>query len=432
MATILPDPPSPTDSEPARPYPGSEPLVFPGGRDRSIPISALDLGRILLDQPGLAPAERLGLQRFERLLADILHQSFHSWLNELKDRYAPIDPDGFEDGRRYRVGRLDETTDDEFLNSFEAALIRANYQKLNSGHLQAAVAAPNGIGLDYTPNFAMFEHLNVYVRGRCQLRRKLRLYKNFFRPEDRTFEAYRRVVIVLKFVPGAVLDDYMRSDVVYLRMYRDVPFAEMDLHLPEQGTRIRMRWFDRAQIASPLVTGLPALAMKVVGTLGLGFSPLFLATLLAIPVGAGIKSFFGFRQTKSRYLHFMIRHLYYLTQANNSSVIARLIDSAEEEEFKEALLAYFLLLRVGADDPPWEPERLDREVETFLKDHLQIDTDFEINDAVAKLRRLGLIHERGDGRLTAVGLDQALVRLDDQWDNLYNYANRRVRTEDSC
>lgn len=38
----------------------------------------------------------------------------------------------------------------------------------------------------------------------------------------------------------------------------------------------------------------------------------------------------------------MIRHLYYLSLANNASVVNRVVDSAEEE-VKEILLAYFLL-----------------------------------------------------------------------------------------
>jgi hypothetical protein len=29
------------------------------------------------------------------------------------------------------------------------------------------------------------------------------------------------------------------------------------MHLPEQGTKVRMRWIDKAQIASPLVVGSP-------------------------------------------------------------------------------------------------------------------------------------------------------------------------------
>ena len=55
----------------------------------------------------------------------------------------------------------------------------------------------------------------------------------------------------------------------------------------------------------------------------------------------------------------MIRSLYYQTLANNASVLTRLVDTAEDEEYKETLLAYFFLWRVGdgCEDPrqatPW-------------------------------------------------------------------------------
>ena len=78
-------------------------------------------------------------------------------------------------------------------------------------------------------------------------------------------DAYQRLVIALKFKPDTKFDPFVRSDVVYLRMFKDVPHVDMEMHLPEQGTKVRMRWIDKAQIASPLVVGIPTLAFKIMG-----------------------------------------------------------------------------------------------------------------------------------------------------------------------
>lgn len=401
---------------------GSEPPIFPQGKDRSIPISVRDLNLLLLELPGWTPEQLRQLEQLQHLLAALLHFEFHLWLDRLKDLYSHLDPDGVEDCRSHRPRRLDESADEDFLKAFEATLIKANYQKLDLVHIQRAVSAPNGFGLNYTPNFEIFEHLNVYVRGRCRIHRKLRDITTLFRLRERQYDAYHRVVVLLKFKPGTQLDEYIRDDVVYLRFYRDVPFAEMDLHLPEQGTKVRMRWLDKAQIASPLITGLPTLAMKLLSAgIFASLSPFALASLLAIPVGASLKSFFGFQNTKKRHLHFMIRHLYYLTLANNSSVLARLIDSAEEEEYKETILAYCLLARhrVGPDSPPLDHAELDQKVERFLLEQLQIETDFEIQDAWNKLVRLGLADRDPQGRLRALPLGEALPTLDARWDALF-------------
>jgi len=396
------------------------------GRDRSIPIRTGDLARLLLAEPGLSPADREGLARLVRLLGAVFHYEFYAWLTELKELYAPIDPDsdcvpvpGFS---RPATDADDET----FLGAFEAALVKANYRKLEFKVLEQAIAAPNELGLNYVPDLKLFEHLRVYVRGRGRIDRTIRTIKTRFLKRTLTHDAYRRVVILLKFKPSTGLGDYVRSDVVYLRMFRDVPHAEMDMHLPEQGTKIRMPWIDRIQVASPLMIGLPTLAAKAIFTSML-VSPWALPILLSGPIGAGVKSFFGFQRTKQKYLAKMIRHLYYLTLANNSSVINRLVDSAEEEEFKEALLGYYFLW-AGRDDPePWDSRRLDARIEAYLRKQSCGDVDFEIGDALAKLHRLGLIRRDPQDHLEAVPIDVALGILDGQWDDYFRYNPRGDR-----
>ena len=54
-------------------------------------------------------------------------------------------------------------------------------------------------------------------------------------------DAYQRLIIVLKFREGLELGPFVRSDVIYLRMFKDVPHVDMEMHLPEQGTKVKMR-----------------------------------------------------------------------------------------------------------------------------------------------------------------------------------------------
>ena len=236
-------------------------------------------------------------------------------------------------------------------------------------------------------------------------------------------DAYQRLIIVLKFREGVDFGPFVRSDVIYLRMFKDVPHVDMEMHLPEQGTKVKMRWVDKAQIASPLAMGVPTLAFKLLGvwSAALG-NPLVLAPLMIAPISAGVNSFFGFQRTKSKHLSSMIRNLYYLTMANNSSVLTRLIDSAEEEEYKETMLAYFFLWRRIAEPEAWSSMQLDRHVEAFLKEISGLEINFEISDALRKLFRLGLARRDSTGRLHAIPIEEALVVLDRLWDNTFRYA----------
>ena len=272
------------------------------------------------------------------------------------------------------------------------------------------------------PDFTQFEHLRIFARGYTQISRVFRSATTKFRRRTMLLDAYQRLIIVLKFREGLDLGPYIRSDVVYLRMFKDVPHVDMEMHLPEQGTQVRMRWIDKAQIASPVVMGLPTLAMKLLGFLAATSNPMLLAPLLAVPVTAGMNSFFGFHRAKHKHLSSMIRSLYYLTLANNGSVLNRLVNSAEEEEYKETMLAYFFLWRRLGRAEEWTMDQLDAHIESFLKSVSGVEIDFEISDALGKLFRLGLARRDVQGRLHAVPIDQALIALDRHWDNTFVYA----------
>jgi hypothetical protein len=391
-------------------------------RERAMPIRPGDLTRLLIAQPGLSAEDRDHLAKLGPLLGAIFHNELFVRLRELKELYSPLDPDSdyikLPEHSRVR----DQNSDEEFLVPFEATLEKANYTKLDLAVIQKAIEAPNEVGLTYVPNFDLFEHLRIYARGYTQIGRVYRGPKTRFRKRTVLLDAYQRLIIALKFHEGLDLGPFVRSDVVYLRMFKDVPHVDMEMHLPEQGTKVKMRWIDKAQIASPMAMGLPTLALKAFGMLGAAaLSPMALVPLVAVPVSAGVNSFFGFQRAKQKHLSSMIRSLYYLTLANNGSVLNRLVDSAEEEEYKETLLAYFFLWRRLDQAEIWTMDQLDSQIEAFLKSVSGIEINFEIADALGKLFRLGLARRDNQGSLHAVPIETALTKLDDLWDNLFTY-----------
>ncbi len=396
--------------------------------ERAIPIRTADLVRLLAAEADLSPSDRMAFLQFSRLLGSVFHHEYYDWLTTLKDLYSPLDPDSDCVTTAKGSTAFTEDADENFLKPFEAALIRANYRPLNLEVVAKAISAPNELGLNYQPDFSIFEHLSIYVRGRTKVSRFIRTVRTRFKKREIIHDGYSRMVVVIKFRPGTKsLDQYARCDVIYLRLFKDVPHVDMEMHLPEQGTKVKMRWIDKAQIASPVLTGIPMLFLKV---LSFATNPMAYGILVA-PFTAGMNSFFGFQRAKQKHLAFMIRHLYYLTLANNASVINRLVDSAEEEDFKEALLAYYFLWRGREDTEPWYPERLDHIVEVFLKEHTGRDIDFEISDAVRKLLKFGLAHQETNGTYSATPIVTAMERLDEQWDNIFRFHKVKPKTNET-
>jgi hypothetical protein len=111
-------------------------------------------------------------------------------------------------------------------------------------------------------------------------------------------------------------------------------------------------------------------------------------------------------------------NLYFRNLDNDAGVFHHLLDAAEEEEVKEAVLAYHFLRNA---ERPLTAEELDGRIEGWFADKWDATFDFEVDDGVGKLRRLELVEEDGQGRLSAVTLDEAKRRLDETWDNLFTY-----------
>ena len=96
-----------------------------------------------------------------------------------------------------------------------------------------------------------------------------------------------------------------------------------------------------------------------------------------------------------------------------------IVDLAEEQEVKEALLAY-AFLHTG-NDKQYNQESLDDAIEDWLRENFGFDVDFEVDDALGKLEEMRLLLKESDGHLSVTPIDEALSILDDYWDNIYDY-----------
>ncbi len=102
-------------------------------------------------------------------------------------------------------------------------------------------------------------------------------------------------------------------------------------------------------------------------------------------------------------------------------MLTRLVDSAEDEEYKEAMLAYFFLWKAACHEKAWNVERLDAHIEAFLKEKTGVSINFEVSDALTKLYRLGLAHRDAQGNIHPTPIDQSLQALDRRWDDTFFY-----------
>jgi hypothetical protein len=89
-----------------------------------------------------------------------------------------------------------------------------------------------------------------------------------------------------------------------------------------------------------------------------------------------------FKNRKIKFMKALSDNLYFKNLDNNTGVFHHLADTAEEEEFKEAILAYYFLLTSDRDLTTTE---LDETIERWFESRHNCIVNFEIEDALRKL-----------------------------------------------
>lgn len=380
-----------------------------------------------LSENALSETDQRLFQQIVRLLQSIYHFEFHQKLEALKDAYAPLNP-----SRDTRI-LFPEASSDTLLEKLDSLLNDANYDKLSEEKLQRAMQESSLFNLQLHVNFDDFEEVAFYTRGESSRREQVPRFMGLF-PREVLFHSYDRVVLFIRFSKSLAPNDFNQPGSTILKLFQNVPTDDVEMLFP--NTRLGMRAIDK------LILGVPAvIGGGIVLTSKMGASLILLASLLGFYVGlrsepvqldqaallavlaalAGFGSFIWrqFTKFKTRKLGFMQRlmeNLYFRNLDNNAGVFHRLVDDAEEEECKEAMIAYYFLL---TRKEIRSTSLLDNAIENWFRSEWQANIDFEVNDALNKLRDLKLVATDAEGKLTATELGAARAILDRRWDDYF-------------
>ena len=409
--------------------------------ERFIPFRRTSIVTMCADD--LPEQERASFLAFTELLASLLHQEFRTRLEALKDTYQPFNPN--TDTRTLvELGPAErEAAEQRLVDELTALAEDANFERISTDDLDRAFTEESLVKVRLEADFDDFEQVVFYRRGERArseevkelfgLRRRTLRFTDYpkvlvyVRFKDAAhFEAQGRAVDKLPFTPGSTI----------IKLFQDVPRADLEMLFP--NAQVRMRPVDKLLIGVPaVVSGVIVVVTKLIASLipvllllafwlGVRREPVELNQGQLVALGAALAAFGGFlvrqySKFKNRKIQFMkalSENLYFRNLDNDVGVFHHLLDAAEEEEVKEAVLAYHFLRTAGR---PLTPAELDRRIEDWFSRRWEAPFDFEVNDGVGKLRRLRLVEDDAQGRLTAVTLDEAKRRLDQIWDDLFAY-----------
>lgn len=223
---------------------------------------------------------------------------------------------------------------------------------------------------------------------------------------------------------------------IHVKLFQHIPLADLEIIFPDK--KIRMKPFDKFMLGFLGLIGLIVGFVK-----GMDSGKGAIAVVFGVLAVLAMKTITRFLNTRRRYMLQMSQDLYHKNLDNDIGVIQYLVDNIEDQEFKEAFIAYTLLLRSGE---ALTAEELDGEAERFLNDHFSgLEVDFEVDDALDKITvELGadgqerqtdeqkestlflpLVHaivgEDGETRYRAKPIEAALGAMDHRWDNFFDY-----------
>ena len=397
-------------------------------RYHDLPMSRREVVEALLED--LEEQERRPFERFAEILAAIFHHEFHERLEQLKNAYRPINPDLDWRPKTELSDAEQSALSDSVETNLRDVLTRGNYRRLGEADLDHAFAEKSLFPIDVHVDFEVVDDFVVYARGSSTMEAEVKIWFGL-RKKKVTVPTYERVCLYLRFKDDPQQQGQRKKMLTYepgltvMKLFRNIPKADLEMLFP--NTRLRMRLKDKLWIGVPAVVGGVPIAFKLVPAfiaimilLGLRRGNIDYLSVLAGLGGLTGLGIFVFRQwdkfqsRKMLFLKTLSENLYFRNIDNNEGVLTRLVDEAEEEEHKEALLAYFFLLR---DAESLDAAALDERVESWLSERFDVDVDFEIDDALGKLVRLELAVEE-DGRYSVVSLDEALALLRGRWAGL--------------
>lgn len=375
---------------------------------------------------------------FKKLFDIIEHYYHYQAFNlnrNLKQNYALFDPDLSEKERESFIGKSDFSA---FKESLQTVLKLGNYTRIDQKTLDKAFTESDLIGLNLSIDFNAFKDYELYVRGHHKATEKITKY--FFWKKEIEIEYYDRVMIYLNYSEAHYLKEKkvklgklpIDPGSIGLKIFKRVPKNDLETIFPNAIAKMSLK--DKMLLWVPgIFGGVSLLSAKVIPALinmyeayKTGEAIDFLNSKTSLNQGLialGILAAYCFRQynnfmnKKIRYSKMLSDSLYFKNLGNNSGAFYSLLNSSEEEVLKETILAYSFLSR---SEKALTSEELDFQIESWFKTKLNTDLDFDVHDALLKLKSIGLSTET-NGKWEVIPLDKALIQIDELWDNIFEY-----------
>ncbi len=405
-------------------------------RDHFIAVRKTDILDALIGHGRLAEeAQREQFAQVCRRLGAIYHYEYFAELERLRDDYFYFNPE-IEPHARLDAAAL-ERAYAELVLSLTTVLEDANFVEMSHAEIEEAHRRRSVMRVEIEAPLDDFREVRFFRRGHHEetvetagwlgLRRRstqVMVYDDIvlfaaMKPEsDVVSRRERRRLALRKLRPGSVLIKYFRN------------IASVDLNALFPNVRVVLSMRDKLLLSGPALAGGVPILLKLASTitvlfLVIGFyfglsanvADKDMAGALAAISGLGalggfiMRQWLRYQRQSLKYQKELTENVYFRNVNNNAGIFDSMIGAAEDQECKEAFLAYYFLST--AEHAPVQAE-LEEGIERWLAQAFGVEVGFKVGEALARLERLGLLLRDGE-QLSVLPPQAALPKLDAAW-----------------
>jgi hypothetical protein len=408
-------------------------------RERFIPITFVALLDRLTNPDAWPPGAAAEARRFFRYLDHWRQQQYNARLLRFEESYEPFSPDSdllitrtYTEEERAELQR-------RVVEDVEYFLTQANYTRIDPAEVDLILTNESYYGLDLFVDLGAFEELMIFYRGRSTRKDTRRLLRKFLLKQEFEVPIYRRLFVLFKLKNAkrrieevmrerkisrwqakrlvrawrSSLPPEVKDDCIYMKLFKNIPRTDMEMVFP--NTRVNFRPLDKLKLWVTGGAGVGVGAFSAAGKIALAASnPIAAATAVAGLAGVCFRQAMNFLNQRQRYMVVMAQNLYFHAMADNRGVAIKLADRAAEEDVKEEILLYSALARQQVNTR--DLKKVDRELEQYISETFGVSVNFDLHDALARLKAEGIVKEDAAGNLVTLAPRDAAQLIDRKWD----------------
>ena len=425
-----------------------------------IPCSRHVLINKCCNQPDLSEEQVRQFRSFAEILAAYQHYVSQQKLEQMKQAYAYLSPN-------QETPLFPKLNDDELklqaeilAETFGSTLREANYQELKQVDIEKAFKTFSLVPVNTDVDLHDYQRIKLFYRGSNT---KEVSVKRFLRTKKIVFENYDRVAVLLHIKDKDYFNSKKSNDdlnfspgKVYLYLYKNIPHYDLELLFP--NVKISMSWKDKMMLGVPALGAAIPMAIKVLPSLGLligavaliifgwdlgdkfnveagnkkAIYPLLVAVLsTSIALGGfAVRQYVKYKSKRLEFLKKVTDVLFFKSLDVSQGTLNAIVDSAEEEQTKEAILIYTLMVN---EKKPLSEEAITKKTNIWIKKEFLVESDINIQRALKQLQGLqapylnngekSVIEKLPDGNYKVSEPGEAKYILDYIWDHAFQYAN---------